>query len=207
MTSATPTNTPGDRAGLLDRLALHHPETHQHCHRVARLSALFAHRLGHSIPMLDQLSAAGLLHDVGKLTIPAALLNQPRPLTGNERARLLCHTQNGAALIAPIAGTAVAQNVALCHHERWDGSGYPFGLEGAAIPLAARIVCLADVYDALRAPRAYKSGCTHREVLATMTHMHRQFDPQLLTQFLAMETAIARAYDSACDWPNGQAAR
>jgi putative nucleotidyltransferase with HDIG domain len=197
MTSATPSAEPKCFAPLLRRMAAHHAETRRHCHRVAALAALLAARLGPDAGAVESIRNAGLLHDIGKLAIPVALLDQPNHLTNSERACLQRHTQKGASLLARIGGQAVARDVALSHHEHWDGSGYPFGLQGQAIPLAARIVSLANVYDALRSRRAYKEGRTHREVLATMINMHRQFDPQLLTQFLAMEASVARAYEKA----------
>ncbi len=197
MTSARPANAAAKLTNLLGRLQTHHPETYRHSQRVADLTLLLARQAQASDWPAETLRAAALLHDIGKLEIPPALLNKVRSLTCDERLRFQRHTLDGAALLSPVPGLALAQSVARNHHERWDGSGYPNGLRGPAIPLAARIVCLADVYDALRASRAYKSERTHREVLATMTQTHRQFDPHLLHLFLAAETMIHQFYDGA----------
>jgi putative nucleotidyltransferase with HDIG domain len=132
MTSATPSAEPKCFAPLLRRMAAHHAETRRHCHRVAALAALLAARLGPGDGAVESIRNAGLLHDIGKLAIPVALLDQPNHLTNSERACLQRHTQKGASLLARIGSQAVARDVALSHHEHWDGSGYPFGLQGQA---------------------------------------------------------------------------
>jgi putative two-component system response regulator len=197
MTSASPPTPATTTAELLARLVKHHADTHRHSLRVARLAVVLAENAGVALRLGDKLGEATQLHDIGKLAIPAALLNKTGGLSAGERTRFQRHTHDGAALLAPIAGAVLAQAIAQNHHERWDGSGYPAGLSGEAIPLGARLVALADVYDALRAARAYKDGRTHPEVLATMTRMNQQFDPNLLTVFLVKEAKIAQTYDKA----------
>ena len=164
---------------------------------MARLAVVLAEKAGVTSRLGDKLGEAAQLHDIGKLAIPAALLSKSGGLSAGERTRFQRHTHDGAALLAPIAGTALAQTIAQNHHERWDGSGYPAGLSGEPIPLGARLVSLANVYDALRAPRAYKDGRTHPEVLATMTRMNQQFDPNLLTIFLTKEATVNQTYAEA----------
>ncbi len=196
MTSVPPAMHPARLAAWLDRLAHHHDETCRHCGRVGRLAASLTRIAGADEALEAAILSAATLHDIGKLGIPAALLDHPLQLTEAERERFQRHTDDGAALLAAEPGGELAVIVAQSHHERWDGSGYPHGLSGAAIPLAARLTSIADVYDALRAPRAYKEGRTHPRVMATMAHMQQQFDPQLLAIFLEAEAEVERLFAS-----------
>jgi putative two-component system response regulator len=152
----------------------------------------FADQLGeHSIALIAK---SAPLHDIGKVGIPDSVLLKPGKLTPDEWTVMKTHARLGADAIAravedthqPVEFLAYAQQIALYHHERWDGSGYPEGLAGDAIPLAARLMALADVFDALISRRVYKAAFAVDEVLRIMSEQRgRHFDPDLLDLFLA----------------------
>jgi HD-GYP domain-containing protein (c-di-GMP phosphodiesterase class II) len=114
------------------------------------------------------LRLGALLHNVGHLEVPPAVLNRPGKLDADEWALVRRHPEAGAALVAGCGLPAEVAAVVAAHHERWDGAGYPLGLAGEAIPLAARVVAVADVYDALTTPRPYKRALAHDDALAIM---------------------------------------
>lgn len=169
------------------------PELYQHVHphaqATARLARSFAAALGcfgaNAAP-LDEVELGAHLHDFGKYLIAPSLLLKPGPLTAEERAAISLHPIYGAQLLAglPAVNDTVIR-VVLHHHERWDGAGYPDGLEGTRIPLAARLVSVVDVYTSLRARRSYKPPLTKREAAAEMRRMAgRELDPNLTWDFL-----------------------
>ena len=135
------------------------------------------------------------LHDIGKVGIEDAILHKPGRLTEDERFRMQLHSEVGGECIHQIErrlGNSnfleMAREIALSHHERWDGAGYPAGLAGEAIPLAARIVAIADVYDALVSPRVYKPAYPHEKCVEIIAQeAGRQFDPDLVEVFLSIE--------------------
>ncbi|MBN2448225.1 MAG: HD domain-containing protein [Phycisphaerae bacterium] len=174
-------------------------ETGEHISRLQGLSTALARELSKTHPEIDEswierLRFASALHDIGKVGIPDAVLLKPGPLTADERRVMQDHSQIGAECLAAIGERlgandflAMARDIALCHHEWWDGSGYPKGLRGAEIPLAARIVAVADVYDAASSTRVYKSAQSHERVHALIVdHSGRQFDPQVVTAYLSI---------------------
>ncbi len=145
----------------------------------------------------ELLADAAPLHDIGEISVPAALLGKPGRLDADERRLMQTHAQAGADAIAGVISEAdgaaapapeslhFARLMALGHHERWDGSGYPDGLAGDAIPLPARLLALADVYDALTSHRPYKSALSHDTAVATMlSERGRHFDPALIDAFV-----------------------
>ncbi|HOY34739.1 MAG TPA: HD domain-containing phosphohydrolase, partial [Piscinibacter sp.] len=158
------------------------------------------------------------LHDIGKVGIPDHVLLKPGKLTPDEWEVMKTHARLGAEAIAravedthqPVEFLAYARQIALHHHERWDGSGYPEALAGDAIPLAARLMALADVFDALISRRVYKAPMTPAEAVAIMSAQRGlHFDPDLLDIFLAgidAFCAIARRYpdEAAPELPVGQ---
>ena len=177
----------------LDRLARaaesRDDDTGQHTARVGATSALLARALGWPADDADRLGRAAVLHDVGKIGIPDAILLKPGRLTPPELAVMRTHAAAGTAILAG-SGHALlqlAEAVALTHHERWDGAGYPRGLAGAAIPVAGRIVAVADVFDALTHARSYKAAWPAADAVAEIARQAgRQFDPQVVAAFLAL---------------------
>jgi len=177
---------------MLARLAaaaeLHDDDTGRHTHRVGELSARIAERAGLPHDDVDHLQLAAALHDVGKIAVPDAVLAKRGKLTDAEFARMRTHTTVGAQMLSGSAHqlVAMAEEIALTHHERWDGGGYPAGLAGDAIPITGRIVAVADVFDALTHRRPYKRAWSAADAIAEMRRQSaRQFDPQVLDAFLS----------------------
>lgn len=133
------------------------------------------------------------MHDTGKIGIPDRILKAPRRLTADEWQIMQTHTEIGHRILSKSRSPLfqLAADIALCHHERWDGSGYPRGLAGEQIPQAARIVAIADVFDALTMQRPYKQAWSVEKALATMqAESERHFDPQLLRRFFDIKAEI-----------------
>ncbi len=134
--------------------------------RVGQTSALLARALGLGEAEVEMVRLAAPLHDLGKIAIPEAILLKPGRLTPEELAVMQTHTSIGAAMLSgsrhPVL--RMAQRIALSHHERWDGGGFPQGLRGEAIPLEARIVAVADAFDAMNADRPYRPALSSEEV-------------------------------------------
>ena len=180
---------------MLARLAaaaeLHDDATGKHTHRVGDLSVTIAQRLGLPGPQVELLRLAAPLHDVGKIAIADAALGKPGKLTAAEFAHVKTHTTLGAQMLAdsPFPLLALAAESALTHHEKWDGSGYPAGLIGGAIPISGRIIAVADVFDALTHSRPYKPAWSADDAITEMRHQSgRHFDPQVLDAFLGSKS-------------------
>jgi response regulator RpfG family c-di-GMP phosphodiesterase len=128
-----------------------------------------------------------LLHDIGKMGIPDSILRKPSPLSPDEWARMRRHPEDARQLLAPIEYLAPAMDIPYCHHEKWDGTGYPRGLKGEEIPLAARVFAVVDVWDAVRSERPYSRSWSHEESLAYLksiagTHL----DPHVTAMFIEL---------------------
>lgn len=165
-------------------------ETGNHILRIGAMAALIARHIGQPDSWVDTIGMAAPMHDVGKIGIPDAILHKPGRLDPHERDVMNRHARLGYDILCdkchdPLINMAAA--IALCHHEHWDGSGYPQGLSGPAIPLAARIVALCDVYDALRSTRPYKQAWSAEQ---TQQHIQReagrQFDPELVAAMVRL---------------------
>lgn len=160
---------------------------------VASISLALGKSLGLSARDLEDLHLCATFHDVGKVTVPAGVLLKPGPLTEGEWALMRRHTWHGAHILQAGQVSAHASIVALTHHEKWDGSGYPFGLHRESIPFFSRIVAIADVYDALVGQRAYKPAFARRKAL---NHLRKQrdkyFDPRLLDLFFDLLPTLPR---------------
>ena len=162
--------------------------TQGHCLRVADLACALWARVSAG----DTISAfwfriGALLHDVGKLLVPAEVLNKPGKLSDEEWALVRRHPSAGVELLADIEFPWDVLPIVESHHERWDGTGYPHGLAGEAIPLTARVVCIADVYDALTSRRSYKERFNHEQAMIVMRRDRgRAFDPALFDHFEAV---------------------
>jgi len=164
-------------------------ETHQHTERVGALAARLAERLGWPAADVELVRRAAPLHDLGKIGISDAVLLKPGPLAPAEMALMREHPRIGARILSGSRGRLLrlAEAVALHHHERWDGAGYPAGLAGVAIPPAARIVSVADVYDVLTHARPYKAAWGERDALETvLAERGRQFDPAVVDALTAV---------------------
>jgi len=158
--------------------------TRGHCQRVAFFACVLADSAGFNARSLFWFRIGALLHDIGKIIVPTEVLNKPGKLTDEEWAIMKRHPQAGLELVADIDFPGDIRAIIRNHHERWDGKGYPDGLAGEEIPLAARILCVADVYDALTTTRSYRAGLTHSRAAEIMLSSPGQFDPELLEMFL-----------------------
>lgn len=176
---------------VIDRLAIaaeyRDDETGEHIKRVGQTSALLARALRLPSDQVLLIRRAATLHDVGKIGIPESILLKPGRLTPDEFEVMKSHTTIGARILSGGAFPLLqmAEEIALTHHERWDGSGYPRGLRGEAIPLVGRIVAVADVFDILSHPRPYKKAWTADEAIAELQRVAgTHFDPAVVSAFL-----------------------
>ncbi len=175
-------------------------ETGEHVRRIGRLSRQLALELGWSPAEAERLQHASAMHDIGKIGIPDSILLKPGKLTDDEWEIIRRHTTAGAEILSGSANPLVrmAEDIARSHHERWDGGGYPAGLSGEQIPLAARICAVVDVYDALLSKRTYKEAWSLEQAL---TEMRREsgthFDPQVLAAFLRLAPHLTDELASA----------
>jgi putative nucleotidyltransferase with HDIG domain len=172
---------------LIRALDMRDRETAGHTLRVTELTLKLAHAMGISDEELIHIRRGALLHDIGKLGIPDAILFKPGILTEAEWKVMQQHPFLGYSLLAPIAFLQPALDIVYCHHERWDGSGYPRGLKGEEIPLTARVFALADVWDALVADHPYRRGWSADNVILYIKDQAgKMFDPQVVTTFLTL---------------------
>lgn len=185
-------------------------ETGEHINRVSKYTEILYDALkrthGHNITFSrDDISKAARLHDVGKVATSDAILKKPGKLTAEEFKEMERHCEIGADIIASISSRAktldpvleLAENIARSHHENWDGSGYPDGLKDKEIPLEARIMAIADVYDALRSRRPYKDPYSAEHTLKIMRSMRgAKFDPELFDRFWEVKDQFERAYSN-----------
>jgi HD-GYP domain-containing protein (c-di-GMP phosphodiesterase class II) len=159
--------------------------THGHGARVAALAEPVAVRLGWERERIRQLRVAAPLHDIGKVKVRPQVLAKPGPLTLEEQEEIRRHPTAGAQLVLPLRRYHDALPYILFHHERWEGGGYPAGLHGRAIPLEARILAVADAFDAMISPRAYRQAMSHEHALAEVERgAGTQFDPRVAELFV-----------------------
>jgi len=170
---------------LVSAMDIRHKETRDHSDRVMRMAMGLARLTGMQGEALLALKFGALLHDIGKLAIPDAILVKPGKLDEAEMAHMRKHPQIGRDLMEQVDFLRKATDIPYAHHERWDGNGYPRGLRGEDIPLAARIFSIVDVWDALSFPRVYKPAWPEGEVLAYLRDAAgSQLDPHLVGLFL-----------------------
>lgn len=177
-------------------------ETGGHVRRTGLFSEVLARAAGWSVAEAEAIRFAAPMHDVGKIGIPDSILRKPGRLTADEYELMKRHTRIGAEILADSSSPLLmlAADIARCHHERWDGKGYPHGLAGEAIPEAARIVSIVDVYDALTHDRVYRPALPVDTVLGMMAEGRgTQFDPVLLPVFFATHDEIERIAHSVPD--------
>ncbi|MEW5915782.1 MAG: HD domain-containing phosphohydrolase [Gemmatimonadota bacterium] len=171
------------------------PWTAGHSENVTRGAMLLGEALHLTRDEIDLLHRGGLLHDIGKIAVPAAILDKPGRLTPEERAVVESHPEVGARILAPIAAYETIVPIVLYHHERFDGNGYPHKLRGEAIPLLARIVTVVDVYDALISDRPYREGWeAERAAAFIQENAGTHFDPALAQAFTSVEPQLRLWY-------------
>jgi putative nucleotidyltransferase with HDIG domain len=159
------------------------PYTHGHSRRVARYSAMIAAKLGLGDDEVRKIRTAAAVHDVGKLELPLTVLNKPGKLSDDEFALIKSHAPLGAEMVKSLGDRELTEMVAH-HHERLDGTGYPSRLSGEQIPLGARIIAVADTFDALTSTRAYRGAKRHKDALAVLhAEAGTQLDPQAVHAF------------------------
>jgi putative nucleotidyltransferase with HDIG domain len=170
------------------------PYTYGHSKRVAAFSEMIGRAIGLSTDELAALHAAGLLHDIGKVGVPDAILTKPDKPTKDEWKLIRQHPAEGAGIVGYVKELAALVPVILHHHEWYDGTGYPDGMKGEAIPLGARIVSLADAYDTMTTKRTYREVVSQEEALEELRRCSgTQFDPELVEVFSrAMNEAMKR---------------
>ncbi len=171
--------------GWAKALDLRDHETEGHTRRVSSLAVRLAKALGMEDLDLVSIYRGALLHDIGKIAIPDHILHKPGPLTPEERAIMEFHPVYARDMLAEIDFLQPALEIPYCHHERWDGTGYPLGLKGTQIPLAARIFSIVDVWDALISERPYRSSWPPENVIEYLREQAgRQFDPHIVSIFV-----------------------
>ncbi len=167
--------------------------TGNHIRRVSAYCGEVAKALGSGQEFVEQITYSSPMHDIGKISIPSSILCKPGKLTADEFEVVKQHTVNGARILEGIPFLVMAREIALTHHERFNGSGYPRGLSGEGIPLPGRIVAIADVFDALISRRPYKEPFSFEDALDIMAHeAGKHFDPRVLGVFLGLSDRVAQ---------------
>jgi HD-GYP domain-containing protein (c-di-GMP phosphodiesterase class II) len=162
-------------------------ETEGHTQRVTEMTLRLAKAIGVSEAERVHMTRGALLHDIGKMGIPDSILLKPGPLTGEEWQIMRLHPGYAYELLSPITYLRPALPIPYCHHEKWDGTGYPRGLMGDQIPLAARLFAVADVWDALTSDRPYHQAWPKEQALAYIKDQPgKHFDPQVVEVFLKL---------------------
>lgn len=163
------------------------PEIAGHARRVTELAVRLAEALGAGPRRVEAIRRAGPLHDIGKLAVDPAILRKPGALAPDELAVIRTHPVVGERMLKGIRSLRGALGCVLHHHERWDGRGYPYGLGGDAIPFEARILAVADAYDAMTSDRPYRPAMSHDEAVTEVERCAgSQFDPLVAEAFLSL---------------------
>jgi PAS domain S-box-containing protein len=173
--------------GFARALELRDKETEGHSRRVTENTLKLAQQIGISNEVLEDIRSGAILHDIGKISIPDEILHKPGKLTVEERMIINQHPETAYKLLSPIPFLSKALEIPYCHHEKWDGTGYPRGLKGEEIPLSARIFAVADVWDALSYDRPYNKAWSREKIIAYFREESgKHFDPMITRLFLSM---------------------
>ena len=171
--------------------------TYGHCRRVSYCSRLIAATLDLNEKDREDLKAAATLHDIGKIGISDFVLGKKGPLNDEEKSIIMNHPSKGVEILKPIKHFESILPAILHHHENYDGSGYPAGLSGENIPLFARIIAVADTYDAILSVRPYRSSATHKEAIKELLRCAgKQFDPRLVKAFVEADEKFSQLFGS-----------
>ncbi len=169
---------------LVQALETRDSETHGHSERVVTFSLRLGHELGLDKDALRNLELGALLHDIGKIGVPDAILRKPAALTPEEWEKMRLHPQHGQKILRNIPFLEGATQLVAQHHEKWDGSGYPYGLRGEDIDIGARIFAVVDAFDAMVSDRVYRRGCSYQNALEELERCAgTQFDPLVVAAF------------------------
>jgi putative two-component system response regulator len=208
------TNSYRDTIAALNRAASYRDEeTGAHVQRISHYCVELGQALGMDSAFCECIYYASPMHDIGKIAIPDRVLLKPGPLTPDEWEIMKTHATLGFKMLDGVDSPYIemGRDIALRHHERWDGRGYPDGLSGEAIPLSARVMAIADVYDALRSRRPYKEAYGHDDAVRIIMHgdgrtSPKHFDPRVLSAFVSARAAMRDIYQEMIDLPHAQAA-
>ena len=177
----------GTALKLTQTLVLRDPDNAGHGARVTEIALRLAAAMDLNHARVAAIKAGGPLHDIGKLELDRAILDKPGALDPDELEEIRTHPELGARMLKGIRSLRASLNCVLHHHEHWDGAGYPYGLGGEAIPLEARILAVADAYDAMTSLRPYRGARTREEALAEVERCAgSQFDPLVARVFLTL---------------------
>jgi HD-GYP domain-containing protein (c-di-GMP phosphodiesterase class II) len=180
-------------------------ETGLHSKRVACHTMVLARHFSDDALTLRQVYWGSLLHDIGKIGTPDAILLKQGPLTEAEWEIMRLHPETGRKILADVPHLAQASEIVLCHEERYDGTGYPHGIAGEAIPLWARLFAVIDTLDAITSDRIYRKGLPFDDAVAEIRRMAgTQFDPAAVEIFLQEEPTLRRMVELKCSVPSAQ---
>lgn len=178
-------------------------DTGRHIVRVNRYAGALAANMGFNVAFVEDISISAQMHDVGKIRIPVEILLKPGLLTPGEMQLMRQHPLYGSEILGDSPRLKVAREIAISHHENWDGTGYPRNLKGQSIPISGRIVKVADVYDALRSKRSYKGPMSHEEAMRVFREGDERvdpvahFDPAVLAAFFQIDHMLDMIHDSS----------
>jgi len=196
-----------DTITALNRAASYRDEeTGAHVQRISHFCVELAQALGMSSDFCECIRYASPMHDIGKIAIPDRILLKPGKLSAEEWEIMKTHAELGSKMLEGVDSPYInmGRDIAMSHHERWDGTGYPKGLAGEETPLSARLMCIADVYDALRSKRPYKDAIDHATTVRIITMgdgrtSPRHFDPRVLSAFVAVQSRLRDLYEELAD--------